>query len=78
VPDLGCAVALVDQAAEDGSASDLPVVEVRAGMLWAWWEKSQRPMWPSTVVVGAVPGEDGPQMPLAEDRDAIGEFGSGG
>jgi hypothetical protein len=28
------------------------------------------PMWPPTVVVGVVPGEGGPQMPLAED-DAI-------
>jgi hypothetical protein len=35
-------------------------------------------MWPPTVVVGAVPGEGGLQMPFGEDRDAIGEFGSGG
>ena len=31
-----------------------------------------------TVVVGAVAGEDGPQVPLTEDQDAVGEFGSGG
>ena len=31
-----------------------------------------------SVVVGAVPSEDGPQVSLAEDQDAVGEFGSGG
>src|SRR6478609_7949984 len=35
-------------------------------------------MWPSPVVVGAELGEDGPQVPLAEDQDAVGELGSGG
>ena len=35
-------------------------------------------MWPSAVVVGAVPGKDGPQVSFAEDQDAVGEFGSGG
>ena len=35
-------------------------------------------MWPPTVVVGAVAGEDGPQLPLTEDQDAVGELGSGG
>jgi hypothetical protein len=36
-------------------------------------------MWPPTVVVGvgAVFGKDTPQLPLAEDQDAVGEFGSG-
>ena len=29
------------------------------------------------VVVGAVGGKYGPQVPLAEDQDAVGEFGSG-
>jgi hypothetical protein len=35
-------------------------------------------MWPPTVVVGAVGGKYGPQVPLAEDQDAVGEFGSDG
>src|SRR5215203_3299328 len=35
-------------------------------------------MWPPAVVVGAVPGKDGPQVALAEDQDAVSEFGSGG
>jgi len=35
-------------------------------------------MWPSAVVVGAVPREDGSQVPFTEDQDAVGEFGSGG
>jgi hypothetical protein len=46
-------------------------------MVGAWWEKSLRPMRPPTVVVGAVFGEDGPQVPFTEDQDAVGEFGSG-
>jgi hypothetical protein len=35
-------------------------------------------MWPPTVVVGvgAVFGKDTPQVPLAEDQDGVGEFGS--
>jgi hypothetical protein len=57
---LGCALVLVDQAAEDGLASDLPVVKVQAGMIWAWREKAQRSMWSPTVVVGAAAGEDRP------------------
>ena len=47
-------------------------------MVGVWWDKSQCSMWPLPVVVGAVPGEDGPQVPFAEDQDAVGEFGSGG
>jgi hypothetical protein len=35
-------------------------------------------MWPPTVVVGAVAAEDGLQVPLAEDQDAVGELGSDG
>src|ERR1700716_2207478 len=35
-------------------------------------------MWPPMVVVGAVGSKYGPQVPLAEDQDAIGEFGSDG
>src|ERR671920_1402106 len=30
-----------------------------------------------TVVVGAPPSEEGPRVPLAEDRGAVGEFGPG-
>ena len=35
-------------------------------------------MWPTAVVVGAVPGEDRPQVPLNKDQDSVGELGSGG
>jgi len=35
-------------------------------------------MGPLTVVVRAVLGQDGAQVSLAEDQDAVGEFGSGG
>jgi hypothetical protein len=34
--------------------------------------------WPPLVVVGAVLGEDGPQVPLAEDQDVDCQLGSGG
>src|SRR5829696_8757183 len=35
-------------------------------------------MWPPPVVVGAVSGEDAPQVPFAEDQDTVGELGSDG
>src|SRR5512133_546238 len=47
-------------------------------MTGAWRAKAERSMLPPTVVVGAVLGEDGGQVPFAEDQDAVGEFGSGG
>ena len=75
---LGRALVLVDQASKDRLASDPLLGTVRDGMIGAWREKPKRSMWPSTVVVGAVAGEDGPQVPLAEDQYAVGEFGSGG
>ena len=31
-------------------------------------------MWPPSVAARAVPGEDGAQVPFAEDQDAVGEF----
>jgi hypothetical protein len=31
-------------------------------------------MWPWTVVVRAILGEDGPQVPFTEHQDAVGEF----
>ena len=46
-------------------------------MIWVWRPKSQRPMWPPAVVVGTVPGKDGPQVPLTEDQDPVGEFSAG-
>ena len=47
-------------------------------MIGARWNEAQRSMWPPSVVVGAVTSEDGQQVSLAEDEDAVGEFGSGG
>jgi hypothetical protein len=35
-------------------------------------------MWSPRVVVRAGPGEDGPQVPFAEDQDAVGQLGSDG
>jgi hypothetical protein len=36
-------------------------------VLRAWRPKLQRSMWPSSVVVGGVPGQNGPQVAFAED-----------
>ena len=47
-------------------------------MIGARRTKLECSMWPSAVVVGAVPPENASQMPFAEDQDAVGEFGSGG
>jgi hypothetical protein len=58
--------------------SDPMLVEVRSGMIGAWWEEAQRSMGPPPVVMGAVLGEDGSQVPFTEDQDAVGELGSGG
>jgi hypothetical protein len=41
-------------------------VKIGAGMIWAWREKSQCPMWPPTGVVGVVCGKHGPSVPLAK------------
>ena len=38
-------------------------------MIGSWREKAERSVWPPPVVVGAELGEDGPQVPLAEDQD---------
>jgi hypothetical protein len=43
-------------------------------MIGAWRDKAQRSMGPPAVVVGAVLGEDGPQVPFPEDQDAVGEL----
>ena len=51
---------------------------MRRGMVGAWWAKLQRSMRPAAVVVGGVLGKDRLQVALAEDQDAVGEFGSGG
>jgi hypothetical protein len=47
-------------------------------MIGAWRVKPQRSVWPPPVVMGAELVEDGPQVPLTEDQDAVCEFGSGG
>ena len=64
--------------AEDRSALDSLPVAMWGGMIGAWRTKLECSVWPSAVVVGAVPGEDASQVPYAEDQDAVGEFGSGG
>jgi hypothetical protein len=81
LPGLTCGarlhVCLVDQAAKDQSTSDSPLVKVGVGMIGRWREKSLRPVWSPTAAMGAVLGKYGPHVPLTEDQDAVGEFGSG-
>ena len=55
-----------------------PAFWVWGELIGVWRLKSQRPMWPPTVVVRTVPGEDGPQVSRTEDQDAIGGFTHGG
>ena len=74
----GCAFVLVDQASQDRSAFDPLAVKIRTRMIGVWWLELQCAMWAPPVVVGAELGEDGPQVPLPEDQDAVGELGSGG
>jgi hypothetical protein len=54
------------------------LIEVGGGMIGAWRDKSQRSMRPPPVVVGRELREDGPQVPLTEDQNAVGELGSDG
>ncbi len=44
-------------------------------MIGAWREQLARTMWPPAVVVSAVLGKDGPQVPFTEEQDAVGELG---
>ncbi len=68
---------LVDQSSEDTSAPDPLLVEIWGGMIGAWREQLPRTMWPPAVVVSAVLGKDGPQVPFTEEQDAVGELGAG-
>jgi hypothetical protein len=74
----GGALVLADQPSENRPTPDPLAVETQGEMIGAWRAKLQRSMWPPAVVVGAVPGKDGPQVALAEDQDAVSELGSGG
>jgi hypothetical protein len=74
----GCAFVLVDQSSQYRSASDPVVVTVRGGVIGARRDTLQCSVRPAAVVVGAVLAEDGPQVPFAEDQDAVGEFGPDG
>jgi hypothetical protein len=60
------------------SALDSLEIEVWGRMIGARRMQPQCPMRAPTVVVSAVAGKDGPQVPLTEDQDPVGEFGSGG
>jgi hypothetical protein len=59
-------------------ARDAFVAEIRDGMGRLRWAKGTGTVQPSTVVVPNIFRERCRQMPLIEDQDAVGEFGSDG
>jgi len=68
----------VDEAAEDG-----PALDPLGGEVGEWVVGPERPelaasMRAPAVVMGRVPGQDGSQVPLAEDQHPIGELGPDG
>ena len=68
----------MDEAAEDSPALDPPLGEVSGGAVGLRRAESAAAVWPSSVVVPGVPGENRPQVPFAEDQHPVGEFGPGG
>ena len=69
---------LVDESSQYCSASDPGVFTAWGGVIGARRDKLQCSVRPAAVVVGAVLGEDGPQVAFAEDQDAVSELGSNG
>ena len=58
---------LVDEAAEDGPAHNPLRGEVRGWVIRAGRAELAASVWPPPVVMGLGPGQDGPQMALAEE-----------
>jgi len=69
---------LVDETAEDGTALDTLPGQVRDRVIGPRRAELAAAMWPPSVVVGGVLGQDRPQVPLAEDQHAVGDLGPGG
>jgi len=67
---------VVDETAEDRSASDRAVNWLGYRCLRAWRAQLQRSMWPLLVVVQRVLVKDTAQVPLAEDQHPIGDLGA--
>jgi len=68
----------VDEAAEDVPALDLLLGEVGDGVVGPGRAELAAAMGSPPVVVGLVPGQDRPQVPLAEDQHPVGDLRPGG
>jgi hypothetical protein len=79
-PDVGLCGSLifVDEAAEDGSALDALLGEVCGRVVGPGRAELAAAMGPPPVVMGGVLGQDGPQMPLAEDQHLVCDLGPDG
>ena len=69
---------LVDEAAEYGPALDPLLGEVGDRMIGPGRAQLAAAVGPPPVVVGRVLGQDGPQVPLAEDQHPVSDLGPGG
>ena len=71
---LGGAQVLADQPSENRSTPDPLAVEIQSEMIGARRTMLPRSRW--APASGTVPGKYGLQVPLIEDQDPVGEFGS--
>ena len=86
MPELGLTLAcsfpdsivLVDEAAEDGSALDPLLSEVCDGVVGPGRAELAAAVRSSSVVVPGVLGQDGLEVPFAEDQHPAGDLGPGG
>ncbi len=67
-----------EEAAEDSPALDPLLGEVSSGVVGPGRAESAAAVWPSSVVVPGVLGENRPQVPFAEDQYPVGDLGPGG
>jgi hypothetical protein len=68
----------VDEATEDGPALDPLLGEVGDGVVWPGRAELAAAMGSSSVVMGLILGQDGPQVSLAEDKYPVGDLSPGG
>jgi hypothetical protein len=74
-PELGLgggSLVFADEAAKDGPTLDSLLGEVGGRMVGPGWVELAAAMGTTPVVMGLVLGQDGPQMPLAEDQHPVG------
>ena len=75
--DLGDSLVLADEAAEDGPTLDPRLGEVGDRVVGPGRPELAAAMGTAPVVVSLVLGQDGPQMPLAEDQHPVGDLRPG-